>query len=134
MTSGHYDSDQALDLILAAGEAEELERVQAGLRLDAGLAAITRGDASEHSPCIDSDDSGEPSILSEAADSRASFQVSVDATNPKYCVLFAVDVAGSARRDERAQLLMRQALYAVLTEAFEDSQVDWDDCLREDRG
>ena len=58
MTSGHYDSDQALDLILAAGEAEELERVQAGLRLDAGLAAITRGDASEHSPCIDSDDSG----------------------------------------------------------------------------
>jgi hypothetical protein len=33
-------TDQALDSILAAGEAEELERIQAGLNLDAGLAVI----------------------------------------------------------------------------------------------
>jgi hypothetical protein len=49
-------------------------------------------------------------------------------------VLFAVDVAGSARRDDKAQLSMRRALWAVLTEAFEDSQIGWENCHREDRG
>jgi class 3 adenylate cyclase len=137
MTStGHYDSDRALDAILAAGEAEELERIRAGLRLDTGLAAITHGSSAEHPPRPDADDSGEPQILPEPSPSRASPQARLDGTRRHDCVLFAVDVAGFTRhrRDDDIQLYMREALYRILTQAFEASNLGWDNCLHEDRG
>jgi class 3 adenylate cyclase len=58
-------SDQVLDSILAAGEAEELQRIQDGLNLDAGLAAIMQGGPHDPIPAADADDSGEPQILAE---------------------------------------------------------------------
>lgn len=137
MTStGHYDSNRALDAILAAGEAEELERIQVGLRLDAGLTAITDGNSAEHQPRADADDSGEPQILPEPPHNPASSQVRPDGTRPHDCVLFAVDVAGftSHQRDDEIQLYMRKALYNVLAQAFEASQLSWDNCFHEDRG
>jgi hypothetical protein len=60
-------SDEALDSILAAGEAEELERIQAGLNLDAGLAAIMRSGSQDRMSATNADDSGEPQILAEVA-------------------------------------------------------------------
>ncbi len=137
MTSaGHYDSDRALDSILAAGEAEELERIQAGLRLDTGLTAITQGNSPENPPRTDNDDSGEPQILPEPANNPTSPQMQPGGTREQHCVLFAVDVAGFTDhgRDDAVQLYMRQALYAVLTQAFEASQLGWDNCQHEDRG
>jgi class 3 adenylate cyclase len=137
MTStGHYDSDRALDFILAAGEAEELARIQAGLRLDAGLTAITQGSSPKNPPRTDNDDSGEPQILPEPANKPTSPQFRPGGTREQHCVLFAVDVAGFTdhERDAEVQQYMRRALFAILTQAFEASQLGWDNCQREDRG
>jgi hypothetical protein len=60
-------SNQALDSILAAGEAEELERIQVGLNLDVGLAAIMRSGSQDQVSDTNADDSGEPQILAEVA-------------------------------------------------------------------
>jgi hypothetical protein len=135
-STGHYDSNRALDSILAAGETEELERIQAGLRLDTGLTAITHGHSPQHPAGTDADDSGEPQILPEPAHDPASPQMRPDGIHPQNCVLFAVDVAGftSQQRDDHVQLYMRKALYAILAQAFEASQLGWDNCLHEDRG
>jgi class 3 adenylate cyclase len=137
MTStGHYNSDRALDAILAAGEAEELERIRAGLRLDTGLTAITHGNSAEQPPHLSADDSGEPQILPEPPQNPASPQVSPDGTRQYDCVIFAVDVAGFTNhlRDDEIQHYMRESLYSILTRAFEASQLDWANCLHEDRG
>jgi class 3 adenylate cyclase len=137
MTStGHYNSDRALDAILKAGEAEELERIRAGLRLDTGLTAITHGNSAGHPPRPDADDSGEPQILPEPPHNPASSQVRPDGTRRNDCVLFAVDVAGftSPHRDSDIQLYIREAFYRILSQAFEASQLGWGNCLHEDRG
>jgi hypothetical protein len=54
----------------------------------------------------------------------------------QHCVIFAVDVAGftDAKRDDEVQLAIREALYAVLVEAFDGTRLYWEDCLHEDRG
>jgi hypothetical protein len=51
-------------------------------------------------------------------------------------VLFAVDVAGftDIRRDDEVQLTVREALYALLIEAFDGAHLPWEECLHEDRG
>jgi hypothetical protein len=74
-SSPHSHSDQVLDSILAAGEAEELERIQAGLNLDAGLAAIMQGRSPNPMPATDIDDSGEPQILAQADSNPRSLEV-----------------------------------------------------------
>jgi len=137
MTSaGHYDSDRALDSILAVGETEELERIQAGLRLDTGLTAIMQGNSPKNHPRTANDDSGEPQILPDPANNPMSPQMRPGGTPGQHCVLFAVDVAGFTDhwRNDDVQLYMREALYAVLTQAFEASQLGWDNCQHEDRG
>ena len=67
LASPSYHSDRVLDSILAVGEAEELGRIQDGLKLDAGLAAIMQGGSHDQIPATDADDSGEPQILAEVA-------------------------------------------------------------------
>jgi hypothetical protein len=137
MTSaGHYDSDRALDSILAAGEAEELERIQAGLRLDTGLTAITQGNPAKNPTRTGNDDSGEPQILPETANNPTSPQVRPGGIREQHCVLFAVDVAGFTDhgRGDEVQQYMRRSLYHILTQAFEASELGWADCLHEDRG
>lgn len=54
----------------------------------------------------------------------------------QHCVIFAVDVAGFGwrRRDDEAQLIIRDALYRLLIAAFETSGIAWDSCHHEDRG
>ncbi|REF00970.1 hypothetical protein [Thermomonospora umbrina] len=54
----------------------------------------------------------------------------------QHCVLFAVDVAGftDPARNDRVQLAVREALYAMVPGAFDDALLGWDDCLHEDRG
>jgi len=133
--AGHYDSDRALDSILAAGEAEELQRMQAGLRLDTGLAAITQGNPPKNPPRT-ADDSGEPQILPEPVNNPTSPQVRFGGTREQHCVLFAVDVAGFTNhgRDDDIQLYLRRSLYAILTHAFEASELGWADCQHEDHG
>jgi len=134
MTSGRDDSDQALDLVLTAGEAEELDRIRTDLRLDAGLAAITRGDSHKRQPRTDAGDSGEPLILSEAANTSAAPEQSLDQAQPQYCVLLAVDIAGSAARSADTQLHMLRSLYALLRQAFEDCGLGWDNYPHQYRG
>lgn len=61
------------------------------------------------------------------------------ATGPRraqHCLLFAVDVAGftDAKRDDEVQLAVRDALYGLLIESFNDAHLPWDQCLHEDRG
>jgi hypothetical protein len=137
MTStGHYDSDRALDSILAAGEAEELGRIQAGLRPDAGLTAIRQGNSPKNPPRTDNDGSGEAQILPEPAGNPASPPVRPGGAREQHCVLFAVDVAGFTDhgRDDAVQQYLRRALYSLLTEAFEESGLSWDNCQHADRG
>ena len=106
-----YDSDQALDSMLAAGEAEELERIRAGLNLDAGLAAIMENRLCQKSPHADTGDSGEPQILTEAAPYPESPRAGRPGSRSQHCVLFAVDVAGfnERRHDDGVQRSVRQA-------------------------
>jgi hypothetical protein len=54
----------------------------------------------------------------------------------QHCVLLAVDVAGftDTGRDDEVQLAVRDALYGLLIEAFNDAHLPWDECLNEDRG
>lgn len=54
----------------------------------------------------------------------------------QHCVLFAVDIAQftDARRDDEVQLALREALYRLLVESFEDSGIPWKSCVHEDRG
>jgi hypothetical protein len=51
-------------------------------------------------------------------------------------LLFAVDVAGftDAKRDDEVQLAVRDGLYGLLIESFNDANLPWDQCLHEDRG
>lgn len=134
MTSAdHYDSDQALDSILQAGEAEELNRIQTGLDLDTGLASISRPDSYERPPFADGEYSGEPHILTELSSHPESSLFRVG--RAQHCVLFAVDVAGFVdHRENNARVLLSKTLFEILTSAFMDSKIRWNSCYREDRG
>ncbi|MEW2357941.1 Crp/Fnr family transcriptional regulator [Spirillospora sp. NPDC029432] len=52
------------------------------------------------------------------------------------CSIMFTDVArfSDPSRDDRDRLLVRQVLYEVLRQAFEDAGLDWDAVYREDRG
>jgi CRP-like cAMP-binding protein len=52
------------------------------------------------------------------------------------CSIFFTDVAGFSAdcRDESDRQAVRDALYAILRESFEESQVPWTTCYHEDRG
>lgn len=54
----------------------------------------------------------------------------------QHCLLFAVDVAGFTEpgRDDRVQLAVRGALYALVRDAFDGALLGWAQCLHEDRG
>lgn len=54
----------------------------------------------------------------------------------QHCVLLAVDVAAFTDpvRTDQVQLAIRRALYEVVTGAFDDCPLGWEDCLHEDRG
>jgi hypothetical protein len=54
----------------------------------------------------------------------------------QHCVLFGCDVAGFTddRRDDEVQLAVRAALYGLVSEAFDEAHLPWDECLHEDRG
>lgn len=54
----------------------------------------------------------------------------------QHCVLFAVDIAQftDAGRDDEVRLALREALYRLLVESFEDSGIAWKSCVQEDRG
>jgi hypothetical protein len=58
------------------------------------------------------------------------------ARRAQHCVIFAVDVAGftDVKRDDEVQLAVRNAMYAVLIDAFNGAHLPWDECLHEDRG
>ena len=45
-----------------------------------------------------------------------------------------MDIANYGNRNDAIQQHQRQALYGVITRAFEASQLAWDNCHREDRG
>jgi len=132
----HYDNDQTLNMILAAGEVQEIGRIRTGLRLDAGLAAITQGNSRLQTPKVEAGDSGEPQILPESTPHPVSPLERLTRASSQHCVLFAVDVAGlfAPRRDTEMLLFVRKALYRALVAAFKHSQLDWDNCMQEDRG
>jgi hypothetical protein len=50
--------------------------------------------------------------------------------------IFYTDIAGYAdpRRDDDDRALVRDALYRILQETFDDSNVPWMNCVHEDRG
>ncbi|HEX6471837.1 MAG TPA: hypothetical protein VF069_22265 [Streptosporangiaceae bacterium] len=54
----------------------------------------------------------------------------------QHCVLFGCDVAEFTddRRDDEVQLAVRAALYRLISEAFDDAHLPWEECLHEDRG
>jgi CRP-like cAMP-binding protein len=59
-----------------------------------------------------------------------------DCPRAQHCVLFAVDIAGftAPDKDDDVQLSLRSTLYDLLTQAFEKSEISWNECLHEDRG
>jgi len=131
----HYDNDQALDSILAAGEAEEIGRIQTGLRIESGLAAITQSISRLQTPKAEAIDCGEPQILQKSTLNPRSAPEQARWAGAQHCVLFAVDVAGfSARYRDEEMLSVREALYRTLAAALEYSQIDGDNCMQEDRG
>jgi class 3 adenylate cyclase len=54
----------------------------------------------------------------------------------RHCVLFGVDIASFTERarDDEMQLYVRSALYRLLSDAFDSSDVPWKICRHEDRG
>jgi hypothetical protein len=52
------------------------------------------------------------------------------------CAMFAVDIADFTRpdRDDDIRRYLHEKLYEYLREAFEDSDLPWQECFREDRG
>jgi class 3 adenylate cyclase len=54
----------------------------------------------------------------------------------RHCLLFAVDIVrfSNVERDNRVQLVLRDALYRMLMAAFAASGIRWGMCLVEDRG
>ena len=63
-------------------------------------------------------------------------QVKSGGSPSQYRAMIAVDIAGFSRpgRDSEARLFLHRALYDVLTRAFEDALIGWDNCIHEDRG
>lgn len=52
----------------------------------------------------------------------------------KHCSIFVADIAGFGERDNDAQRLVHNALYAILRAAFNRSGVPWNACDHQDRG
>jgi hypothetical protein len=54
----------------------------------------------------------------------------------RHCVLFAVDIVQftAAGRDDEVQLALREALYRLLIESFDNADIPWRSCVHEDRG
>src|SRR5207245_360945 len=50
------------------------------------------------------------------------------------CGMFAVDIAGSTKRDDDIKLYMHERLYDMLESAFDGSGLPWAECVHEDRG
>jgi CRP-like cAMP-binding protein len=79
-------------------------------------------------------------ICGAIAPSRISpARISVLGSNPSAplnCSIFFTDVAGFAdpRRDDGDRRVVRDALYRILRDAFEGSNVPWSSCVHEDRG
>jgi hypothetical protein len=55
-------------------------------------------------------------------------------TEPVYRALFAVDVESSGGRDNHSSVVIREALFDALRNAFAASSIDWDVCAKEDTG
>jgi class 3 adenylate cyclase len=52
----------------------------------------------------------------------------------QHCVLFAVDIVQFTGRDDEVQLALREALYRLLIESFDNADIPWRSCVHEDRG
>lgn len=55
-------------------------------------------------------------------------------TEPVYRTLLAVDVQSSGGRDNQSSVILREALFSGLRNAFDASGIDWEACVVEDTG
>src|SRR6266511_1403806 len=131
---------EAFNLVISVDQFRDLLAVHSCIHVPNGRAAFAReGAVIVVLPLSDPELAGRGRVPPEAVSHLSAprrFDKLGSPEAPLNCSVFFTDIAnyGDPRRDDDDRRAIKDALYEMLQESFDDSNVPWASCVREDRG
>jgi len=131
---------EAFNLVISVDQFRDLLAVHSCIHVPNGRAAFAReGAVIVVLPLSDPELAGRGRVPPEAVSYLSAprrFDKLGSPEAPLNCSVFFTDIAnyGDPRRDDDDRRAIKDALYEMLQESFDDSNVPWASCVREDRG